>query len=78
MEAAAFVSRSDDFTLELARYARHATALEAQSICSNSSGTFTQECLRASYMEKVGDGNAESANAPTGTAMNPGILSISK
>ena len=29
-------------------------------------------------MENVGDGNVESANAPTGTAMNPGILSISK
>lgn len=29
-------------------------------------------------MENVGEGNDASAKAPTGTAMNPGILSTSK
>lgn len=43
-----------------------------------SSGKFSHECFRASYIEAFGAGKVASAKAPTGTAMKPGILSMSK
>lgn len=46
-------------------------------MCSASSGTLTQPCFRVSYTENTGGGKLGSANAPTGTAMSPGIWSTS-
>lgn len=47
-------------------------------MCSMASGTWTHPCLRSSYTEATGGGNAGSANAPTGTAIIPGMASTSK
>jgi hypothetical protein len=50
---------------------------DRQSTCSMPSGNVIHACLRASYTETLGGGKPGSANAPTGTATNPGSASIS-
>lgn len=47
-----------------------------QWMCSASSGTTTQPCLRSSQTENVGGGKAGSAKAPTGIAISSSEASL--